>query len=254
MSGSLSKAVIYIPVVTFTSLILSSCQLQNADKVGHGDITMSQDVQSAYQSYRSSYQTGYFAVSENGKASGWTGCQTVYDGCWGVVTAQKAIDECEKYSNGVPCYTYGINHRIVWEGDVSEPDSAGRISRKSSASSQKQFSNSGDFSVKSDDESGDIRKMAVYWDNKYGNMIGEIEISNKESGLIKIDMEDKVRCTGTYTFSSETKGSWSVACNDGNSASGEFTALGPGKGSVGKGEDREGNDVEYKVGGVWFNS
>ncbi|WP_155992384.1 hypothetical protein [Fodinicurvata fenggangensis] len=248
MSGNLSKAVIYIPVVTISSIILSSCQLQNADKVGQGDITLSSDVQSAYQSYRSSYQTGYFAVSEDGETYGGYGCPSVYDGCSGVVTAQKAINRCEKASNGVPCYTYGINHRVVWEGDISEQDSAGRTTKQSNASTQKKFSNSGDFSVKSDDKSGDIRKMAIYWDNKYGNMIGEIEINNKKTGDIKIDMDDNVKCTGSYAFANKAEGSWSVACNDGNSASGGFTALGPGKGSVGEGQDQDGNKVEYRVG------
>src|SRR5690625_1734343 len=90
--------------------------LHEADRVGEGPLTLSPIVADGFERFQREYSTGYFAVSADGTAGGYSGCPAVYDRCWGAATVGKAIAQCEKRSGGTPCYTFAIDHRIVWRG------------------------------------------------------------------------------------------------------------------------------------------
>ena len=56
-------------------------------------------------------------------------------------------------------------------------------------------------------------------------------------------------CKGTYLMTENHTGVWSIACNNGMSASGTLIAYGSGKGSSGEGLDEDGNPVKFTMGG-----
>jgi len=55
------------------------------------------------------------AISQNGKYSYYMYCPVEYhDGCT-ATNAYKLIQNCEKYSNGSPCFMFAKKRRIVWK-------------------------------------------------------------------------------------------------------------------------------------------
>jgi len=57
------------------------------------------------------------AISDDGQESAYFYCPAEYraTGCKGGHVKRKAIANCEKYSNGSPCYIFAIKRRIVWK-------------------------------------------------------------------------------------------------------------------------------------------
>src|SRR5690625_2081765 len=127
VQGGLRRRTLKAVTVALVGLLLSlagCASLHEADRIGEGPLTLSPTVAEGFERYKRGYKAGYFAVSADGRSWGGWGCGAVYDRCWGVASAAKAIEQCEKYSSGVPCYTFAIDNRIVWRGYDQPPSTS----------------------------------------------------------------------------------------------------------------------------------
>ncbi|MEM7041509.1 MAG: hypothetical protein AAF543_01730 [Pseudomonadota bacterium] len=91
--------------------ILTGCSSVLDSSVGQGPITLSADAEKAFAAYRSKQTPRYFAVSTDGQAYYYSFCDV--GRCLRQVKT-KVIEQCETYSNGVPCKIYGSQGKVVW--------------------------------------------------------------------------------------------------------------------------------------------
>ena len=93
------------------------------------------------------------------------------------------------------------------------------------------------------------RSIAVQWEGKESLISGYVKLPRKNSGKINFTIPDSEgNCSGMFAYSGGKKGVWSVACTSGETASGTFKPLGPGRGSTGIGTDNKGKTVRFTVG------
>lgn len=102
------------------------------------------------------------------------------------------------------------------------------------------------------ESNGMERAIAVHWEGYAELFAGTIrEIGNGAKGIVAITLPNNDgECTGGYEADSRTTGTWSIACTNGLSANGTFTAFGKGKGASGTGSDMQGRKVSYTMGGA----
>ena len=63
-----------------------------------------------------SFYPHYFAISEDGRACGYTFCTS---GCVRTSSPYQALKECEGVSNGRPCSVYAFRGTVVSKTDVA---------------------------------------------------------------------------------------------------------------------------------------
>ena len=61
---------------------------------------------------------------------------------------------------------------------------------------------------------------------------------------ISVTIPGETYCDGRAEF---TRNTWTISCRNGVTASGTFKPLGEGQGSVGDGEDKNGNRITLRV-------
>jgi hypothetical protein len=108
---SFSKISFFGPIAVVVLGLVTGCQSTGSD-YGEGKITLSPSVEQSLAQYMSLIQPSYFAVSTNGKSSGWTFCPS-HKRC-DKSTPYNAIQYCETGSYGVPCKVYASGKVIVW--------------------------------------------------------------------------------------------------------------------------------------------
>lgn len=225
--------------------VVGCSSVREADQIGEGQLQLSPQAADGFARHQAAHGTGYFAVSRDGRAWGAYGCPSWADRCWGTQSAAKAIEYCERSSAGVPCFTFSIDHHIVWRGydAAAEPAESEQSAAPPvpSASTDETRVSFGELPAGSD-----VRFLAIYWEDVYGALIGHIALSRQASGPIAIDLPDGGSCTGAYSLQGR-QGTWSIGCDNGKAASGSLTALGAGRGSEGRGRDTEGNRLEFRV-------
>ena len=97
----------------------------------------------------------------------------------------------------------------------------------------------------------DSRKLTVEWLGEPNITVGKVSLDGNGQGAGRMTMNFSSSggsCSGNYAVTSGLKGTWSVSCNNGKSASGVFTSLGAGAGAMGTGTDNEGKKFNYEIG------
>ena len=92
-------------------LVLVGCAGIIDPTVGQGPISLSEDAEKAFADYQSKQTPRYFAVSSDGQAYYYSFCDV---GRCLRQAKTKVIEQCETFSNGVPCKIYGSQGSIVW--------------------------------------------------------------------------------------------------------------------------------------------
>lgn len=82
--------------------------------VGTGPIALGSAAKEAFADYRVKSYPRYFAVAEDGGAFYYNYCAT---GRCLRTPKTHVVEQCETYSDGVPCKIYASNGRIVWAKD-----------------------------------------------------------------------------------------------------------------------------------------
>ncbi len=75
----------------------------------------STDCAKAYQRYMRTFYPHYFALSDDGRACGYTFCNS---GCVRTSSPIQALKECEGVSNGRSCSVYAFRGSVVSKGEV----------------------------------------------------------------------------------------------------------------------------------------
>ena len=99
-------------VCVFVSL--SACQ--NDGNVGSGPLTLAPNVQAGFDDYKNKSSPIVFVVSTDGRSYNYRYCSPAFDQCYFSNNTSLALEDCQKYSRGVPCKIYAKETRIVWEG------------------------------------------------------------------------------------------------------------------------------------------
>lgn len=101
--------------------------------------------------------------------------------------------------------------------------------------------------------SGDreVRPLIAEWDGDTQRIVGSIDIAQNAPGgrvwLSHPNQEDI--CQGSYRFVDRNgRGTWSLTCTNGDTASGVLQAYGEGRGSSGSGTDSHGRRIRYTLG------
>lgn len=82
--------------------------------VGNGPITLGQDAKKAFADYQAKQSPRYFAVSSDGEAYYYSFCDV--GRCLRQVKT-KVIQQCEAFSDGLPCKIYASQGNVVWRND-----------------------------------------------------------------------------------------------------------------------------------------
>ena len=95
------------------------------------------------------------------------------------------------------------------------------------------------------------RPIAVRWEGIGELVAGTLALQQgKRRGQMAMTLpRGDGKCEGTYALAAQRRGTWSVACTNGLTASGTFEAFGTGQGSAGKGTDNKGRSLRFTVGG-----
>jgi hypothetical protein len=98
-------------------------------------------------------------------------------------------------------------------------------------------------------QSGDDRVIAIKWEGFDSLIIGKVILkANQSTANFEISLPQNIgQCTGISEITKSPIGIWTLACNNGLTATGTFEALGSGRGAVGKGIDSKGKFIEYKI-------
>ncbi|WP_343563942.1 hypothetical protein [Kiloniella sp. b19] len=95
------------------------------------------------------------------------------------------------------------------------------------------------------EQAGDVRPLEVTWEVLPYKLSGTINLTTK---AVYISDENGGRCEASSKPLTASTGIWSVVCENGRSAKGNYQALGAGKGARGSGSDDQGNSVDYVIG------
>ena len=95
-------------------LALTGCAAVVDPTVGQGPIALGQDAKKAFVEYQSKQTPRYFAVSSDGQAFFYSYCDA--GRCLRQVKT-KVIEQCETFSDGLPCKIYASQGNVVWRDD-----------------------------------------------------------------------------------------------------------------------------------------
>jgi len=90
-------------------------------------------------------------------------------------------------------------------------------------------------------------RMTVEWEGREGPLRGVLLVPKSGlSGPLTVDLGGSVGlCDGTFNYTKEPQGVWSIDCGSGVSASGTFVHYGGPFVVTGYGEDSEGNAIDF---------
>lgn len=208
-------------------------------EVGRGPISLSLQTETTFKKYLDLESPEYFAVTADGERSGYSFCWR--PPCLNPGLKAMAVEHCQRMSGGLSCYIYAIGRKIVWEGKIIRVDGF-----EPSRMQERRVAN------RNDEQPREKRLIAIQWDGRSKLIAGDVHFQKAEmGGKITLILPDTGgRCNGTYTLDGNRKGLWSLACDEGSTASGTLATFGRGKGSSGVGKDSEGRSVRFTVGGV----
>ena len=100
--------------------------------------------------------------------------------------------------------------------------------------------------------SGEQRAIAFRWEGEPQLIAGIVTIQQQgRSGRISAKLPSgDGECTGMYEAAAGGQGQWAMSCTGGLTVVGTFRGLGPGKGSVGSGQDSKCKRVEFTLAGT----
>lgn len=190
-------------------------------------LTISPMVAADYDRFKKVGLPGYFAISTDGRVSGFFFCRSD-DGC-GDPAARLAVQFCEKESNGTPCKAYAKSGDIIWQGKIHQP-----------GQNDVALAASGWFAFPTE-----IRWPALT--GKQGLAAKGVGWSllppgDLQTGWLKFTMLDgKTSCFGSYSTASMAEGHWMLSCPGGKAASGTYKRKGGHW--ISEGEDMSGQSV-----------
>ena len=136
--------------------------------------------------------------------------------------------QCDARYGTDACKLYGVYGKVVWEFEKpADPNwSNGSRGHSSSAITKK-----------------DTRALSGNW--KGEPFSGSMSYARSSAAYrIGVTIPGKTDCNGRAEFTRKT---WTLSCRNGISASGSFTPLGEGEGSIGDGKDEDGNPITFRV-------
>ncbi len=110
----ISAAVNPMIALALTWVSITGCSTVIDPSIGQGPISLSTQTQKAFTEYQARQTPRYFAVSTDGQAYYYSYCDA---GRCLRQAKTKVIDQCERYSKGVPCKIYGSQGAIVWSDE-----------------------------------------------------------------------------------------------------------------------------------------
>lgn len=102
---------------------LAACAGPDDQRIGQGPITLSPQVEAAFEEYLTLDYPRVFAVDKAGRSAGYVFYPPLSERHRPGALRQMAINECEEQSKGAPCYIYAIRREIVWKGETKQPAS-----------------------------------------------------------------------------------------------------------------------------------
>jgi len=95
---------------------------------------------------------------------------------------------------------------------------------------------------------GEIRDVYINWSGLGELLRGTVRTDSERSGTIRLHiLENGSECTGRFQLQPSDIGSWSLACTNGDAASGTIRGYGKGLGAQGGGEDVNGRKVSLRI-------
>lgn len=206
--------------------LLCSCALQQ-DIVGTGPVTLTVQQQAGFERWRTSTAPPlHFFLAGNGRYY-YTFCPAAVAGQCSGADAYEWQSVCEKRFGS--CKLYAEFGEVVWRGKVTAPTVA-----RDQVSPPRY----------------EKRPLAAKWEGVTEMIAGTVEYENgMPNGRVRLTIPGiQTKCAGTYQVQRGGKGTWSLACNDGQSASGTLQTHGRWRGSSGTGKDTKGRRLEFTVG------
>lgn len=239
MPGCFRYALILIFGVT-----LAGCQSTRSAHYGSGPLTLTPGVKAAYeQQYLQAMTPGMFLVTTDGRGAYWIYCpaSTCADSI-----SMYAIQNCEaRYKT--TCKIYADGRGVVWKFDQPAAPAATKVD-PAPAEERPQAA-----SVTSHRSAQMIsRRVELIWEGRPQSIIGAVQFQRgQDTGTMSVDLPDGMGvCNGTYAVvRTANKGSWSLVCPNGVSATGSLVIFPPNKGANGHGVDSNGRKVAFVVAG-----
>ena len=186
-------------------------------------------------SARTSSRLGWLYISADGRYCNWWYCPS--HRCDNQMDLRRGAEGDCRSASGQDCLLVAKSNEFQYELVVETSSSTASAETPPSAS------------FNAEPLGDDVRDLSFYWENRYGALFGRMAVGDGSGGPFTIDLPDNDgSCQGTYRLSTRSQGVWSMSCTNGLAASGEYKALGRGKGARGWGQDSQGNKVEYRIG------
>lgn len=281
-------------LLVFLLLIFPSASYS---KTGKGDVKLSKEtmeylIMYMYGAGNTNYSADritkndptIFALSKDGQAFEYFYCPAEYraHGCMDNNTAARARIACEKYSNGVPCFTFAKKRRIVWKNgnkkvsikksDLKDPFLVAKkiqeagfydgdirllaginletgqadLNKKIDTSTKKEKSSSNETASKY--ELSGERSIALSWDGYSDLIAGTVSFDEADyRGKINLPLPNNDgTCDGSYSLQQNGKGTWQISCTNNMGAAGVLEWIRDG-GVTGTGRDFKDKKVKFTV-------
>ena len=255
---------------------------------GNGPLYLSEDMANILEYYFSGGRMGFYAekqstawkpglivIAEDGSHYYMFKTPTVYED--NVDTKNYVGIALKKCSNksGKKCYLFAKGYKIVWDNGSNKKrrklkrkeiragktkeilqelgfyDSAySQSSSNLSASKQENSKSTNDQDSKKIFVSGE-RAMAIQWEGYKDLIVGNINFKVSENvGAFKLRLpKNDGICNGTYALS-ESKGTWSIMCDNKMSASGTLQWNSSDDSVTGSGKDTNNKSVKFTASGI----
>lgn len=165
-------------------------------------LAISPMVAADYDRFKKVGLPGYFAISTDGRVSGFSFCRGD-DGC-GDPAARLAVQFCEKEAKGAACKAYAKSGEILWKGQIHQP---GKNDVALAANGWLAF------------------PTEISWPGLAAKANGWslLPPGDLQTGWLKFTMLDgKMSCFGSYSAASMAGGHWMLSCPGGKAASGTY--------------------------------
>ncbi|MGB0629975.1 MAG: hypothetical protein ACPGRZ_04710 [Alphaproteobacteria bacterium] len=169
----------------------------------------------------------YFFVTDTG-GSYWVYCPDTAALCREALESE-SFHQCNSKVSSGSCKLYAVYGEVVWKFHAP-PDPSWRAG-------------SGAAAYRPVATRKDTRRISGSWKGELFS--GSLSYSRSNAAYkISISIPRHYACSGSAEF---TRNTWSVSCDSGLTASGTFTSLDEGEGSIGDGTDKDGNPLTFRV-------
>jgi len=228
------RRAVLLPVVLVALLALAGCRTAPRD-VGPIAVSLGPGAVAGWEHYDGLEKPDYFALSEDGRAYGYTFCGVA--GCLNDPASnrrKRAIKHCESKRDGVRCRLFAKQRQIVWNGSVDM--SATPVKAENAIETLRR---------------GKAKTALFRWDGLLQEARAPVVLTGGQggtAGAVAVLPKPIGRCVIALSFESRSGGAWRALCGEERAASGAFTISEDGKTATGQGADRQGRAVWYRIG------